>query len=116
VLVSLVAYLHKHFGAVGGFSSRQTMNEVVTILPFSNTDEAARILESFIADFRREGMAEVARVFNERIQEDACFDFSISVGMAQGQPQVEIESIIELARFSKAVISNVQCETRREPA
>ncbi len=114
VLLSLVAYLRKHFGAVGGFSSRQTINEVVTILPFSDTAEAARILEDFVKDFRHEGMAEVARVFSKTIQEDACFDFTISVGMAQGQPQVEIESIIDPARFNKPTISNFQCETPRE--
>ncbi len=114
VLRSLGSYLHKHFGAVGGFSSRQTVNEFVTILPFSNLDEARRILDDFVADFRSEGMVEVARVFDEKIDQDACFDFSISVGMAQGKPQVEIESVIEFARFKKELISTFQCETRRE--
>ncbi|MFO7707748.1 MAG: ATP-binding cassette domain-containing protein [Desulfobacterales bacterium] len=110
---SLGTYLRKHFGAVGGFSSRQTINEFVTILPFSDLDEARRILEDFVEDFRGQGMAELARVFREKIQQDACFDFSVSVGMAPGKTQIEIESVIEFARFNKKLISNFQCETRR---
>jgi len=116
VLRSLGTYIRKHFGAVGGFSTRQTINEFATILPFSDLDEAKRILDNFVQDFRKQGMAEISSVFNERVNEDACFDFSISVGMAQGQSQIEIESVIEFARFNKQPIANFQCEARRKPS
>ena len=116
VLRSLGTYIRKHFGAVGGFSTRQTINEFATILPFSDLDEAKRILDNFIKDFREQGMAEVSSVFNETVNEDACFDFSISVGMAQGKSQIEIESVIEFARFNKQPIANFQCEARRKPS
>jgi len=114
VLRSLGTYIRKHFGAVGGFSTRQTINEFATILPFSDLDEAKRILDNFIKDFREQGMAEVSSVFKESVNEDACFDFSISVGMAQGKSQIEIESVIEFARFNKQPIANFQCEARRK--
>jgi phospholipid/cholesterol/gamma-HCH transport system ATP-binding protein len=116
VLRSLGTYIRKHFGAVGGFSTRQTINEFATILPFSDLDEAKRILDDFVKDFREQGMAEVSSVFNETVNEDACFDFSISVGMAQGKSQIEIESVIEFARFNKQPIANFQCEARRKPS
>jgi hypothetical protein len=61
-------------------------------------------------------MDEISSVFNEKVNEDACFDFSISVGMAQGQSQIEIESVIEFARFNKQPIGNFQCEARRKPS
>jgi phospholipid/cholesterol/gamma-HCH transport system ATP-binding protein len=116
VLRSLGTYIRKHFGAVGGFSTRQTINEFATILPFSDLEEAKRILDDFVKDFREQGMAEVSSVFNETVNEDACFDFSISVGMAQGKSQIEIESVIEFARFNKQPIANFQCEARRKPS
>lgn len=116
VLRSLGTYIRKHFGAVGGFSTRQTINEFATILPFSDLEEAKRILDNFIKDFQEQGMAEVSSVFNESVNEDACFDFSISVGMAQGKSQIEIESVIEFARFNKQPIANFQCEARRKPS
>jgi phospholipid/cholesterol/gamma-HCH transport system ATP-binding protein len=116
VLRSLGTYIRKHFGAVGGFSTRQSINEFATILPFSDLDEAKRILDDFIKDFREQGMAEVSGVFNETVNEEACFDFSISVGMAQGKSQIEIESVIEFARFNKQPIANFQCQARRKPS
>jgi phospholipid/cholesterol/gamma-HCH transport system ATP-binding protein len=112
-LRSLGNYIRKHFGAVGGFSTRQTINEFATILPFSDLDEARRILEKFTADFQEHGMRELTEAFQKEIPQDQCFDFVISVGMAQGQPQVEIESVMEFARFDKKPIATFQCGTRR---
>jgi phospholipid/cholesterol/gamma-HCH transport system ATP-binding protein len=112
-LRSLGNYIRKHFGAVGGFSTRQTINEFATILPFSDLDEARRILERFSADFQEHGMRELTEAFQKEIPPDQCFDFVISVGMAQGQPQVEIESVMEFARFDKKPIATFQCGTRR---
>jgi phospholipid/cholesterol/gamma-HCH transport system ATP-binding protein len=112
-LRSMGNYIRKHFGAVGGFSTRQTINEFTTILPFSDLEEAQRILDRFIADFRDRGMCELDATFRKEIPSDQCFDFVISVGMAQGKPQVEIESVMEFARFDKKPIATFQCGLRR---
>jgi phospholipid/cholesterol/gamma-HCH transport system ATP-binding protein len=106
-------YIRKHFGAVGGFSTRQSINEFTTILPFSDLEEARRILDKFSTDFQEHGMWELAETFRREIPQSQCFDFAISVGMAQGKPQVEIESIMEFARFDKKPIAVFQCTPRR---
>jgi len=108
----LSAYINKHFGAVGGFSSRQTINEIGTILPFSNVQEAENILADFIRDLKAEGLCgfSTEATFNE----DECFEFGILAGMSEGKPQVEIESIIEFARFKQKEIAHFQCETRKQ--
>ena len=41
------------------------------------------------------------------------FEFSILAGMSQGKPQVELESIIEFARFNQKTIAKFTCGTRR---
>jgi phospholipid/cholesterol/gamma-HCH transport system ATP-binding protein len=112
-LRSLGNYIRKHFGAVGGFSTRQTINEFTTILPFSNLAEAQRILERFTTDFRDHGMRELEATFRKEIASEQCFDFVISVGMAQGKPQVEIESVMEFARFNRKPIATFECGLRR---
>ncbi len=114
-LRSLGVYIRKHFGAVGGFSTRQSINEFATILPFSDLDEAKRILERFTSDFRDGGMRELEGVFQKAIGPGECFDFSISVGMAQGKPLVEIESVMEFARFNRQPIGQFQCNRGKEP-
>jgi len=108
---ALGSYISKHFGAVGGFSSRQTINEIGTILPFSNIDEAERILVDFIRDLKEEGLCDLST--ESTFNEDECFEFCILAGMSEGKPQVEIESIIEFARFNQKEIARFQCETRK---
>jgi phospholipid/cholesterol/gamma-HCH transport system ATP-binding protein len=114
-LRSLGSYIKKHFGAVGGFSTRHSINEFATILPFSDLEEAQRILEHFTHDFREHGMRELEAIFRKTVKAEECFDFTISVGMAEGKPLVEIESIMEFARFNKQPIGQFSCDTRREP-
>jgi phospholipid/cholesterol/gamma-HCH transport system ATP-binding protein len=111
IIRALGVYINKHFGAVGGFSARQTINEISTILPFSNDDEAERILEDFTKDLNQQGLYG----FQTELQsgETECFEFSILAGMSQGKPQVELESIIEFARFNQKIIAKFACGTRR---
>jgi phospholipid/cholesterol/gamma-HCH transport system ATP-binding protein len=112
-LRSLGNYIRKHFGAVGGFSTRLTINEFATLLPFSDLEEAGRILDKFTADFQEHGMRELEETYLKEARSKQCFDFVISVGMAQGKPQVEIESVMEFARFNKKPIATFQCGIRR---
>ena len=107
----LGSYINKHFGAVGAFSSRQTINEIGTILPFSNLQEAESILADFIRDLKEEGLCDLST--ETTYNEGECFEFSILAGMSEGKPQVEIESIIEFARFNQKEIAHFQCETRK---
>jgi phospholipid/cholesterol/gamma-HCH transport system ATP-binding protein len=54
IIRALGSYINKHFGAVGGFSSRQTINEYATVLPYSDLDEGQRIMADFKTDFREQ--------------------------------------------------------------
>jgi len=112
-LRALGTYIGKHFGAVGGFTTRQTIGEFITILPFSDLEEARRILERFVADFQGEGLPRLAEEFRREIPPERCFDFAISAGMAQGKPLIELESVIEFARYGKQPIAAFSCGLRR---
>ena len=102
-------YISKHFGAVGGFSARRSINQFETVLPFSNMEEAGQILANFVRDFQRHGVKEVeeaARAANPRAE---CFEFSILAGLAKGNPHVELESELEIAEFMQKPIGQFQC-------
>ncbi|MBW1698415.1 MAG: ATP-binding cassette domain-containing protein [Deltaproteobacteria bacterium] len=111
IIRSLGTYISKHFGAVGGFSARQTINEIATVLPFSDLEEAERILADFAEDLKKEGLCDIrASVPSPDVE---CFEFSILAGMSLGKPQVELESIMEFARFNQKEIARFTCEMRR---
>ena len=99
------SFIYKHFGAVGGFSSRQTIDEFGTVLPFSSMEEAQELLADFIADFQKNGMQEIAQLYASRPDYSAPLEFRVLAGLAQGKPQVEIESIMEFARFNQEPIA-----------
>ena len=117
IIRSLGAYINKHFGAVGGFSSRQTINEYATVLPYSNLEESERILKDFTKDFKEHGITdyeehEIREVDPKVENEDPTgeyVEFSVLAGLAQGKPQIEIESVMEFARFNQKELARFRC-------
>ena len=110
IIRSLGSYINKHFGAVGGFSSRQTINEYATVLPYSNLEEAESIMADFKKDFREHGLPNIKSMADGEKANEDWFEFSILAGLAQGKPQIEIESVMEFARFNQKPIARFQCE------
>ncbi len=109
IIRSLGSYINKHFGAVGGFSSRQTINEYATVLPYSNLEEANRIMEDFTRDFQAHGTSDFELQSGEAGSDADYIEFSVLAGLAQGKPQIEIESVMEFARFNQKEIAKFTC-------
>ena len=104
--------IDKHFGAVGGFSARRSLNQFETVLPFSNLAEAEQILEDFTRDFQKKGLAEIEAAARAVKPDSDCFEFSIYAGLAGGHPNVELESVTEIAEFMQKPIGQFQCEIK----
>jgi phospholipid/cholesterol/gamma-HCH transport system ATP-binding protein len=109
IIRSLGAYINKHFGAVGAFSSRQSINEFGTVVPFSDLAEATSIMEDFTRDFQTNAMSELGDIFLDQGTAEERFTFHVMAGLAQGEPQIEIESVMEFARFNQKPIATFQC-------
>ena len=104
------AYIDKHFGALGGFSTRQSTNEFVTVLPNADLAEVQGILEGFTKDFQQQGFRDIQTAVSQRAVSVECVEFVILVGLAQGQPGVELESIITLAKNHYKEIARFSCD------
>jgi phospholipid/cholesterol/gamma-HCH transport system ATP-binding protein len=108
IIKALGAYINKHFGAVGGFSTRQGRGRFVTVLPFSDLVEAEQILEEFVHDLRTHGLATIGE--KAQIPAGSCFEFSVSAGLAEGSADDEIESIVASANSTQKAVAQFQCE------
>ncbi len=95
---------------VGGFSSRHTIDQFTTVLPYSNLDEAQQILADFIKDFKVQGVQDIRSVVETQALSDKYCEITILAGLAQGKPQVELESIIEFAKFGQKEIASFNCK------
>jgi phospholipid/cholesterol/gamma-HCH transport system ATP-binding protein len=103
-------YIEKHFGAIGGFSTRRHTNEFVTVLPYSDLPEAESMLEDFIADFQGQGIRGIWAGARKQAASEECVEFAILAGFAQGQPIVEIDSVIDSAKRQQKEIARLRCD------
>jgi len=109
---SMGKYIDKHFGDIGGFSTRRKINEFVTVLPFSNLDEAESIVKEFIKDFQQ---GEISNMWNEEqknVLTEKCIDFPIKAGIAEGKPVAGIDSVIKLAKSHQKEIGRLKCAVK----
>ncbi|MBS3921077.1 MAG: ATP-binding cassette domain-containing protein [Deltaproteobacteria bacterium] len=112
ILDSLGKYINKHFGAVGGFSARQSRSQFSIVLPFSNLPEAEQILRDFSMELREEGLRTIQT--EARIHREACFEFAVLAGLAEGEFGVkEIDRILGQARKNQREVARVHCGKRR---
>ncbi|HVO85418.1 MAG TPA: ATP-binding cassette domain-containing protein [Syntrophobacteria bacterium] len=106
---SMGVYIDKHFGAVGGFSTRHSINEFVTVLPYSDLAEATTLLEEFGKDLSAEGVRAIQAAALRKTASPECVEGVVLAGLARGQPIVELESIIEFARYQQREIGRLRC-------
>ncbi len=109
---SLGISIDKHFGVIGGFSTRRRNNEFVTVLPYSDLTEAESILRDFAEDFQERGIHDVWA--GARRQTSAgCVEFGVLAGIALGQPATDIDSVIDAAQSHQKEIARLRCDGRR---
>jgi len=109
---SMGRYIDKHFGAIGGFSTRRSTNHFVTVLPYSDLREAEKILADFAQEFQERGMKDGYEGPERRKASGDCIELVIRAGIAQGHPITEIESVIEAAEANKKEIAHLRCDVR----
>ena len=110
---TLGIYIDKHFGAIGGFSTRRHTNEFVTVLPYSDLTEAENILKGFVKDFQERGIHDVWAGARRQTTLAGCVEFTLLVGIAQGQPVADIDSVIDAAKSRQKEIARLRCDGRR---
>ncbi len=110
---SMGGYIDKHFGTIGGFSTRRDTNEFVTLLPYSDLAEAESMLKNIIDDFREEGIRGIWAGTLEHAPSKVSAEFAILAGIAEGNPIIEIGSVIGSAQQQQKEIARIRCDVRR---
>lgn len=102
-------YIEKHFGAVGGFSTRRSSNEIITMLPYSNYEEVESILGDFVMDFHAQVMPAIELGACKFASEGEAVEMNILAGVAEGKSTSNIEDVLELAKSSQKEIGRFYC-------
>lgn len=95
----IIEHADKYFRSFGGFTSREWGNEISTIISSCNSDDGQNILNNFAEHFQKKILPDI--MSNIEIgKSDEMLTVNILAGLAQGKPQIEIESVKEFARFN----------------
>jgi phospholipid/cholesterol/gamma-HCH transport system ATP-binding protein len=110
---SLGVSIDKHFGAMGGFSTRRHADEFVTVLPYSDLIEVESMLKDFIDDIQEQGIRGIWAGVRKPAATEVYVEFVILAGIAQGQPSEEIDSVMDSAKHQQKEIARIRCDVWR---
>lgn len=115
-LRSLGVFLGRHFGAIGGFSTRHSMSEYITVLPSTDREEAEGIVTEYVHDLQAQEQAilDIWAAAQKRSNVDTCVELTLLAGLAQGRPDEDIDSVIARARQAQQVVSRIRCINQGE--
>ena len=83
------------------------------MVPYSDLTEAEGMLGDFVDDFQGRGIRDVWAGTREQATSEVCVEFILLAGIAQGQPIVEIDSVIDSAKHQQKEIARLRCDVRR---
>jgi len=106
---SMGIFIDKHLGAIGGFSTRRSVNEFLAVLPYCDPAEAEGILKNFIRDFEEHGIRDIWNGASKQAVSGQCVEFTVLGGLARGQPLAEMDAVIDLAKNQQKEIGRFRC-------
>jgi GGDEF domain-containing protein len=110
ILRALGEYTNRRFKPIGGFSARHSRDEILTIFPHTNTDEAKELVTGFAQELKQEALANIHNIVASKIDAETSFDIYIHAGITEVLPTDDIEQIIERARTQQEIVATHQCE------
>jgi len=109
VLKALGEYINIYLGPLGGFSARHSRDRILTILPHIGIEEAEKLVGDFSQGLQLKTLPEIQASACKRMGDDACFEISVSAGIAEGNSADDIEHILKKAEANQKIIAIYQC-------
>ncbi len=113
VVKSLGKYINAQFDAPGGFSARQSRDQILTMLPHVNLNEAQQLVDNFARELQEQALFDIQTETQAEIRSDSCFEICVFAGITEANSNEEINHIIEKAKSRQKIIARYECEIRR---
>lgn len=108
-LKALADYTNRHFSPMGGFSSRHSRGEILTVLPYAELAEAQQLLMGFGKGLQENVLEKIRDVTRQYIGM-GCFVISVSAGLTEASITDEFNEIIKKAREEQHIVATVLCD------
>lgn len=109
ILKALGEHANKYFAPLGGFSARHSRDEVLTILPHIDLEEAEQLVHDFIQGLQQKVLPEIRMLTTCKAGSDKPFEIFMMAGITKADSSDDIEQILDKAKASQKVIARYQC-------
>lgn len=111
---SIGTSISHYFSDVGGFSTRYGADQYTSVLPYSDLEEARKLVDGFAEHFERKSRTQLQKLVREEFTCADAVSISIAAGIAHGEPHMNIESILDSADAGRDTILafNATCKGR----
>jgi phospholipid/cholesterol/gamma-HCH transport system ATP-binding protein len=110
VVKSLGDYINSHLGALGGFSTRQSRDHILTILPHAEIHEAEQLLNNFSKELHEQALFDIQTATQAQIEAQQCFNIFVYAGITEAKSNDALDDIVRRAKANQRVIAVHRCE------
>jgi phospholipid/cholesterol/gamma-HCH transport system ATP-binding protein len=110
VLRALGVYISTHLGGLGGYSTRQGTDQILTVLPHVDLDEAHDLVENVGKVLQDRVLRKIQRAALTRTGHQTCFEIRVSAGIIEVRSNEEVETIMNRAKGVQKMIAVLRCD------
>ena len=113
VLRNMGLRIDRHFGMIGGLSTRRNTHEFITMIPYSNLAETGNILNNFAKDLTTQIIRPAGNGACKLASGEV--DVTVLAGIAEGRPESDIGLLIDAAKSQQNEIGRLHCAATGRP-
>ncbi|OPY74690.1 MAG: putative phospholipid import ATP-binding protein MlaF [Syntrophorhabdus sp. PtaU1.Bin050] len=110
VVSALGDYTNRYFSGLGGFSARQSRDQILTIFPHTTVEEARKMIDEFGKKLEEEAIAGIQDLPGVKAGGNHCFEVYVRAGITEVSPGDEIKEIIDKAASRQDIVATHRCE------
>ena len=110
VVKSLGDYINSHLDAIGGFSTRQSRDHILTILPHAEINETEQLLDNFAKGLHEHALFDIQIATQSQIEAQQCFNIFVYAGITEAKSNDALDDIVRRAKANQRVIAVHRCE------
>jgi phospholipid/cholesterol/gamma-HCH transport system ATP-binding protein len=112
IVKALGKYIDTNLGALEGFSVRNHTGQIVTILPYTDLQEAQQLVDNLGNGLQKEALSNIQTLTQAKIGARACFEIYIYAGVSEANSDDDIDNITERARATQKIIGTFRCDPK----
>ena len=105
--------INRHFGIIGGMSTRRNTNEFITMLPHADLAETESLLREFVKDFETQTL-DALKDRTCRVAAGDAADLAVLAGIAEGRNFSDVNETIVQAKMKQHEIARLRCAASGE--